>query len=99
MYTRSSATGRRRDLRGRPEVASSIVAGTTVQNNQAEFAGSRRILAVADTDSYLKWSSATLSALPAGWHRSQLVIRNPVMPSAEQMQAVSSLPVDLLSRA
>jgi hypothetical protein len=75
------------------------VADTTVQNDQAAFSGSRRILAVADTDSYLKWSSATLSALPPGWRRSQLVIRNPVMPSAEQMQAVSSLPVEVLSRA
>ena len=27
----------------------------------------KRILAIADTDSYLKWSSATLAALPPGW--------------------------------
>ena len=46
-----------------------------------------RVLAIADTDSYLKWSAATLDALPTSWGSAQLLIENPVMPSAAQMQA------------
>ena len=48
-----------------------------------------RLLAIADTDSYLKWSSATLATLTPGWQRSQVVVENPVMPSAAQMRAAS----------
>ena len=40
-----------------------------------------RVLAIADTDSYLKWSAATLEALPSSWECTQLIIENPVMPS------------------
>lgn len=58
-----------------------------------------RLLAIADTDSYLKWSSATLATLTPGWQRSQVVVENPVMPSAAQMRAASSLPVQVLDRA
>ena len=58
-----------------------------------------RLLAIADTDSYLKWSSATLAALPQGWQRSQVVVENPVMPSPAQMRAASSLNVQVLDRA
>jgi Putative glycosyltransferase (DUF6716) len=58
-----------------------------------------RVLAIADTDSYLKWSAATLDALPHSWESSQLLIRNPVMPSEAQMRAASSRPVEVLSHA
>ena len=46
----------------------------------------RRLLAIADSDSYLKWSAATLGALPPRWQQSQVVVENPVMPSAAQIQ-------------
>ena len=36
-----------------------------------------RVLAIADTDSYLKWSAATLEALPESWESTQLLIANP----------------------
>jgi hypothetical protein len=55
------------------------------------------VLAIADTDSYLKWSAATLDALPHSWESSQLLIRNPVMPSEAQIRAASSRPVEVLS--
>ena len=58
-----------------------------------------RVLAIADTDSYLKWSAATLDALPRSWESTQLLIENPVMPSAAQIQAGSRRRVDVLSHA
>jgi hypothetical protein len=66
-----------------------------VAGDRAEF----RVLAIADTDSYLKWSVATLEALPGSWQSTQLIIKNPVMPSAAQIRAVSSLPVEVLPSA
>jgi hypothetical protein len=57
-----------------------------------------RVLAIADTDSYLKWSAATLAALPAEWTCTQLVLVNPVMPSAAQIRAATSRAVPVVSR-
>jgi CheY-like chemotaxis protein len=48
------------------------------------------VLAVADTDSYLKWSAATLAGLPAHWSSTQVLLRNAVMPSPAQVEAASS---------
>ncbi len=62
---------------------------------------SPRILAVADTDSYLKWSAATLAALPRWWWTDQLVIANPVMPSPAQRRAAmpdAQHPVEVVTR-
>ena len=53
-----------------------------------------RVLAIADTDSYLKWSAATLEALPDFWESTQLLIENPVMPSLAQIRAASKRPVE-----
>lgn len=58
-----------------------------------------RLLAIADTDSYLKWSAATLDALPPSWDLSQLLIQNPVLPSEAQIRAASSRPVEIVSLA
>jgi len=58
-----------------------------------------RVLAIADTDSYLKWSAATLDRLPAPWESNQVVISNPVMPSETQIRTASSRPVEILSHA
>lgn len=55
------------------------------------------MLAVADADSYLKWSASTLDRLPAAWSRRQVLLRSPVAPSAEQSRAATGLPVDRLS--
>jgi hypothetical protein len=58
-----------------------------------------RILAIADTDSYLKWSAATLATLPDSWESTQLLIENPIMPSAAQIRATSNRPVEVLTHA
>ncbi len=55
------------------------------------------MLAISDSDSYLKWSVATLRALPADWQTTQVVVRNPVVPSAAQAQAATGLPVEVLT--
>lgn len=57
-----------------------------------------RVLAVADTDSYLKWGAATLAAMPAGWVRDLVVIANPVMPSPGQIAAATDTPAPVLTR-
>lgn len=58
-----------------------------------------RVLAVADSDSYLKWSAATLAAMPAHWERRQVLIRNPIAPSAAQVEAAVGAPVPTLGLA
>jgi hypothetical protein len=58
----------------------------------------RQVLAVADTDSYLKWAAATLAAMPPEWLGTILVIDNPAMPSAAQMVAATQLPVEVSDR-
>jgi putative glycosyltransferase DUF6716 len=56
-----------------------------------------RVIAISDSDSYLKWSVATLRALPASWSSTQLLIKNPVLPSPEQARAAAGRPVPVLS--
>lgn len=58
-----------------------------------------RVLAIADTDSYLKWSAATLEALPDSWESTQVLVENPVMPSATQIRATCKRPVGVLTHA
>jgi Putative glycosyltransferase (DUF6716) len=47
----------------------------------------------------LKWSAATLEALLTSRESVQLLIQNPVMPSAAQIQAACARRVEVLSRA
>ncbi|GAA2105746.1 hypothetical protein GCM10009841_24780 [Microlunatus panaciterrae] len=59
-----------------------------------------RVLGIADSDSYLKWSSATLAAMPADWQTEQVVVTNPIQPSAAQVaHAAGDRPVRVLSLA
>ncbi|MFI9560596.1 DUF6716 putative glycosyltransferase [Nonomuraea endophytica] len=46
-----------------------------------------RILAVADSDSYLKWASCLLADLPGDWERDLAVVRTPIVPSPLQIAA------------
>ena len=48
-----------------------------------------RVLAVADADSYLKWSAATLDRLPADWQRRQVLLDSPIAPSPDQAVAAT----------
>ena len=56
-----------------------------------------RVLAISDSDSYLKWSAATLRALPASWSSTQVVVKNPVLPAAEQVRTAAGRPVSVLA--
>jgi len=58
-----------------------------------------RVLAIADTDSYLKWRTTTPDALPSFWDATQLLVENPVMRSQEQIRAISGRPVESVSFA
>lgn len=45
----------------------------------------RRLLVVADSDSYVKWGAALASTLPPAWTARLVVIASPVQPSARQL--------------
>ncbi|MEW9529344.1 DUF6716 putative glycosyltransferase [Microbispora sp. NPDC049125] len=49
-----------------------------------------RLLAVADSDSYLKWAAGLLDALPADWTTDLAVVRTPIAPSEGQLGAAVS---------
>ncbi|MFB4290550.1 DUF6716 putative glycosyltransferase [Nonomuraea sp. ATR24] len=52
-----------------------------------------RVLAIADSDSYLKWAACLLGDLPAGCASELVVVRTPIAPSADQIAAaVGELP-------
>lgn len=46
-----------------------------------------RVLAVTDSDSYVKWGAALASRMPVAWNVSLIVLANPVLPSAVQLAA------------
>ena len=46
-----------------------------------------RVVAIADSDSYVKWGASLASQMPDHWDVSLAVIANPVLPSAEQLEA------------
>ncbi len=64
----------------------------------------RKVLAVADSDSYLKWAVTLVAGLGEGWEVQVLVLRTPITPSPEQVRAAAGadLPVvrsrELLAR-
>lgn len=49
-----------------------------------------RLLAVADTDSYVKWGAALAGRAPAGWRRELFVLDTPVTVSDTQLAAALS---------
>ncbi|MEO3801412.1 DUF6716 putative glycosyltransferase [Nonomuraea sp. B1E8] len=53
-----------------------------------------RVLAVADSDSYLKWAACLLDDLPAGSVTELAVVRTPIAPSPEQIAAAVSGPME-----
>jgi len=46
-----------------------------------------KFIAIADSDSYLKWAAAFVGALPGVTERELILIETPVLPSASQRQA------------
>jgi hypothetical protein len=45
------------------------------------------ILAIADSDSHVKWGAALLGQVPDDWQRSLIVLASPVLPSGTQLVA------------
>ena len=45
------------------------------------------ILAIADSDSHVKWGAALLGQVPDDWQRSLVVLASPVLPSGAQLVA------------
>jgi hypothetical protein len=58
-----------------------------------------RVVAIADSDSYLKWSASTLAAMPSAWQSQQWLIRSPIAPSPAQVLAATSRRVDRVTLA
>lgn len=48
-------------------------------------AATRRLLVLADSDSYVKWGAALASTLPPAWTMRLVVLESPVMPSGRQL--------------
>ena len=48
-------------------------------------AATRRLLVLADSDSYVKWGAALASTLPATWTARLVILASPVMPSGRQL--------------
>jgi hypothetical protein len=46
-----------------------------------------RVLAIGDSDSYVKWGAAVLERMPAHWQKEMVVIGTPVVPSGAQLDA------------
>lgn len=52
--------------------------------------GQVKVLAIADSDSYVKWGAALLSRAPSEWDRRLVVLASPVLPSADQLSVALS---------
>ncbi|TDQ55558.1 DUF6716 putative glycosyltransferase [Actinorugispora endophytica] len=48
--------------------------------------GTAHVMAIADSDSYLKWGAGLLDSLPEGWSGELAVVRTPIAPSPSQMR-------------
>jgi hypothetical protein len=46
-----------------------------------------KVIAIADTDSYLKWAAALLSRLPEGWQTELVLVRTTKQPSDGQVRS------------
>jgi len=67
--------------------------GSGEQQHVGGSTGGLRVVAVADSDSYLKWAAGLLAGLPVGWARRVVLVRTPIAPSADQRAAaVAGLP-------
>ncbi len=61
-----------------------------------------RIVGIADTDSYVKWTAALVGAAPASWRRQMVVLETPIAVTSDQQRAAlatSALPSEAVARA
>ncbi len=54
------------------------------------FPSSARVLALADSDSYLKWAAGLLDTLPSQWQHRLALVRSPILPSTDQITAATA---------
>lgn len=54
--------------------------------SRATDAAGRRLLVIADSDSYVKWGAALASTLPEPWRVQLVVLASPVQPSTAQLE-------------
>ena len=56
-------------------------------SNSAGSSTPLRVIALTDSDSYVKWGAALLSVMPVEWNKSLLVVETTKLPSADQLAA------------
>ena len=61
--------------------------GVSARESESALSDTVTMLAIADSDSYVKWGAALLGQAPEHWQRSLIVLASPVLPSAEQLSS------------
>lgn len=59
----------------------------SARESESALSDTVTMLAIADSDSYVKWGAALLGQAPEHWQRSLIVLASPVLPSAEQLSS------------
>ncbi len=74
---------------GAQPAAGRVGAQRRIETRQYERADAakRRLLVVADSDSYVKWGAALASTLPTRWSARLAIVASPVQPSRRQLAA------------
>ena len=61
--------------------------GASARESESALSDTVTVLAIADSDSYVKWGAALLGQAPDQWQRSLIVLASPVLPSGEQLRS------------
>jgi hypothetical protein len=77
-----------------PLLASALLAPALTAPTESPSTARVSILAIADSDSYVKWGAALLGQVPDGWQRSLIVLASPALPSVTQLAAALNGAVD-----
>ncbi len=64
--------------------------GASPRESESALSDRVAVLAIADSDSYVKWGAALLGQAPGHWRGSLIVLASPVLPSADQLAAALS---------
>lgn len=65
----------------------SAASGSADETTESRSTAAVTILAIADSDSYVKWGATLLGQVPEHWQRSLIVLASPVLPSGTQLAA------------
>ena len=61
--------------------------GVPARESESALSDAVTMLAIADSDSYVKWGAALLGQAPDQWQRSLIVLASPLLPSTEQLKS------------